>query len=53
MAKEKIDPWVCEICAEEFRNEVDLLAHLFNGSCEREIKARHSEIDKRMLARKV
>lgn len=21
------DPWTCEICAEKFKNEVDLLAH--------------------------
>ena len=34
----KIDPWICEICAEEFVNEVDMLAHQFNSYCEREIK---------------
>ncbi len=32
------DPWICEICAEEFVNEIDMLAHQFNSSCEREIK---------------
>jgi len=34
------DPWICEICAEEFVNEIDMLAHQFNSSCEREIKKR-------------
>ena len=35
-----MDPWICEICAEEFKNEVDLLAHQFNSSCEKEIRIR-------------
>jgi len=33
--------WICEICAEEFKNEVDLLAHQFNSSCERDIEERY------------
>ena len=41
----KIDPWICEICAEEFVNEVDMLAHQFNSYCEREIKKRWAEED--------
>ena len=32
-----ISPWVCNSCAEEFKNEVDLLAHQFSSSCEREL----------------
>jgi ribosomal protein L37AE/L43A len=32
------DPWVCGACAQEFGNEVDLLAHQFNSSCEEELK---------------
>ena len=43
----KIDPWICEICAEEFVNEVDMLAHQFNSRCEREIKKRWAEEDRR------
>jgi len=39
----KANLWICEICAEEFKNEVDLLAHQFNGSCEREIKERNKD----------
>jgi len=41
------DPWICEICAEEFVNEIDMLAHQFNSSCEREIKKRWAEEDRR------
>ena len=43
----KIDPWICEICAEEFVNEVDMLAHQFNSYCEREIKKRWAKEDRR------
>ena len=28
------DPWICEICAQEFDNESDLLAHRFMSQCE-------------------
>lgn len=34
------EKWLCEICAETFDNEIDLLAHQFNSSCEKEIKER-------------
>jgi len=37
----KDDLWICEICAEEFKNEVDLLSHQFNSSCERDIEKRY------------
>jgi len=37
---EMMEPWICEICAEEFKNEVDLLAHQFNNPCEKEIRIR-------------
>ena len=37
----KDDSWICEICAEEFKNEVDLLTHQFNSSCERDIEERY------------
>jgi hypothetical protein len=40
-----IEPWVCEICAEIFDNEIDLLAHQFNSPCETEIKEQLNEID--------
>ena len=42
MRKEK---WICEICAETFDNEIDLLAHQFNNSCEKEIKERINHAD--------
>jgi hypothetical protein len=29
--------WVCVICGERFKTEVDLLAHQFNSPCEREL----------------
>ncbi len=32
------DPWVCEVCAQEFRNEADLLAHQFATTCEKELQ---------------
>jgi hypothetical protein len=32
------DPWVCEVCAQEFKNEADLLAHQFATSCEKELQ---------------
>jgi len=34
----KTKSWVCEICAEDFYNEVDLLAHQFNSYCEKELE---------------
>jgi len=43
MSKIKIKPWVCEICAEAFDAEVDLLAHQFNSSCEKEILEREHD----------
>lgn len=30
--KEAEEPWICDVCAEEFGNEVDLLAHQFNSN---------------------
>ena len=36
-----ISPWVCEICGAAFKNEVDLLTHQFNSSCERDIEVRY------------
>jgi len=45
----KDDPWICEICAQEFENEVDLLAHQFNSSCEQDIEARHNKTDNQSL----
>jgi len=38
----KNDPWICEICAKKFKNEVDLLAHQFNSFCERDIERRYN-----------
>jgi len=32
------DPWVCGVCAQEFKNEADLLAHQFATSCEKELQ---------------
>ena len=29
--------WICEICGQPFMDEVDLLAHQFNSSCEKDI----------------
>jgi len=37
----KDDLWICETCAEKFHNEVDLLSHQFNSSCERDIEKRY------------
>ena len=42
MSEEK---WICEICAETFDNEIDLLAHQFNSSCEKEIKEKEANYD--------
>ena len=39
--------WICEICAEEFENEVDLLAHQFQSSCERELEERYRSRNRR------
>ena len=39
------NPWICEICAKDFDNEVDLLAHQFNSSCEKEIEIRYNMTD--------
>ena len=36
----KIKKWVCEICAQGFDIEVDLLAHQFNSSCEKDMEQR-------------
>ena len=35
-----MDEWICEICAEEFKNEIDLLAHQFNSQCEKDMNRR-------------
>lgn len=32
------DPWVCAVCATDFENEADLLAHQFNSSCGAELE---------------
>jgi len=45
----KNDLWICEICAEEFKNEIDLLAHQFNSSCEKEMKDRYSKAANKSL----
>lgn len=37
--------WTCDCCGERFEEEVDLLAHLFNSSCERDLQERHREND--------
>lgn len=42
------DPWICEICAQEFKTEVDLLSHQFNSPCERDMEKRHREADKQL-----
>ena len=34
--------WICEICAQSFDIEVDLLAHQFNSSCEKDLEERHN-----------
>jgi len=31
------EDWVCEICGQSFEAEVDLLAHQFNSSCEKDL----------------
>lgn len=45
MSKEKIDPWVCEICGFDFGSELDLATHQFNSSCEEERDKRHRQND--------
>ena len=45
----KTKQWICEICAEDFDYEVDLLAHQFNNSCERELQERLLKADNQPL----
>ena len=35
-----MDEWICDVCGEKFKTEVDLLAHQFNSTCERELQKR-------------
>lgn len=35
-----MDEWICDVCGEKFKTEVDLLAHQFNSPCERELQKR-------------
>lgn len=37
--------WICDCCGEMFDEEVDLLAHLFQSSCEDELKERYKQND--------
>lgn len=45
----KDDPWICEICAQGFKNEVDLLAHQFNSACEQDMEKRYNKADNQAL----
>lgn len=42
MSEEK---WTCAICGEQFKSEVDLLAHQFNSTCEKELKEREESYE--------
>lgn len=33
-----VDGWVCVVCGQEFDDEPDFAAHVFNSSCEKEIE---------------
>lgn len=41
--RNEYDPWVCDCCGEIFSSEVDLEAHLFNSTCEKELRERYKE----------